>query len=209
MTLGKTFWFKAFVCKFVAAFVQYGLVPVLILSSSGQVAFSQDSSGTAGCIAVPGIQASIEKFLGEVSAVQAAGQGSLSVRDALFGISELSAADQAALDRREPVQVAKLSESSGSYSNRGPGRITVEGMFAARDTYFRIPKLVLGKYALSDAGVTLTYDPAHTVQVGESVLGMKFFKAMHRTVISRTRLLFYFDANDGTDPDRCYLVAED
>ena len=165
------------------------------------------------CVDVPGIGPEIAKFLDEVKAAQTAGQGTLPLMDVLFGVTEISADDQKALDRRGAVQVTKRDESGGDYLNRGPKKITVTGIFATEETFFRIPKLVAGRYALkigaagSLDGVTLNYDPAHTVELGASVMGMHFFKPIHHTVISREGLAFYLDTNTGPDPDRCYRAV--
>ena len=172
------------------------------------------------CVDVPGIGPEIAKFLDEVKAAQAAGQGTLPLMDVLFGVTQISPDDLKALGRREAVKVTKRAESGGDYSNRGPKKITVAGIFAAQETFFRIPKLVAGTYVLTPSsgstpsdgrldGVTLNYDPAHTVELGESVMGMHFFKPIHHTVITRDGLAFFLDTNAGPDPDRCYrAVAE-
>jgi len=164
------------------------------------------------CVDVPGIGPEIAKFLDEVKAAQAAGQGTLPLMDVLFGVTAINATDQQALDKREPVKVTKRAEAGGDYSNHGPKKITVEGIFAAEQTFFRIPKLVTGRYTLSLKGgaldgVTLNYDPAHTVQLGASVMGMRFFKPIHHTVITRAGLAFFLDTNAGPDPDRCYRAV--
>lgn len=161
------------------------------------------------CIAVADIGASIDKFLGGVSVAQAAGQGRLPITDVLFGVTEISEAHQQDLAKRELVQLKKRDAAGGDYVNRGAGRITVEGVFAERGTLFRIPSLVMGRYVLGEEGVTLLYDPAHTVEVGERVLGIRFFKAMNHTVITKTKLSFFFEDNDGGEPDRCYDVVRE
>lgn len=166
------------------------------------------------CVDVPGIGPQIGKFLDEVSVAQAAGQGTLPLMDVLFGVTAIDAGDQQALDKRELVQVKKTEAEGGTYSNRGPKRVTVEGIFAAEATFFRIPKLVTGRYVLAHKGstldgVTLNYDPAHSVELGASVMGMRFFKPIHHTVITRTGLAFFLDTNAGPDPDRCYRAVGD
>jgi hypothetical protein len=184
------------------------LLLVLLLSAWSET-FSRAAQASDDCIAVAGIGPSIEKFLSEIDEAQAAGHGTLPFGDVLFGITGIDAHDQEALAKRAQVQVTKRDSSGGDYESRGPKRITVEGVFAGRDTLFRIPKLVLGRYMLSEEGVTLIYDPAHTIQVGESILGVKFFKTMNHTVITRAKLSYFFDSNDGDDPDRCYRVVEE
>ena len=182
------------------------LLLLFMLSIAGAVGMSLTARANGDCIAVTGIGASIDRFLGEVRAAQAAGQGGLPINDVLFGVTEISEADQRDLAKRAPVQLTRQDADGGDYANRGARRITVEGVFAGRDTLFRIPKLVLGRYALDERGVTLIYDPDHTVEVGERVLGIRFFKDMHHTVITQDKLSFFFDTNDGDEPDRCYDV---
>jgi hypothetical protein len=164
------------------------------------------------CVDVPGIGPEIAHFLDEVKAAQAAGQGTLPLMDVLFGVTEINADDMQALGRRDTVQVVKHAEDGGAYTNRGPKKITVTGLFAAEETFFRIPKLVAGNYTLkidsgSLDGVTLNYDPAHTVELGARVMGLRFFKPIHHTVITRDGLAFFLDTNAGPDPDRCYRAV--
>jgi hypothetical protein len=179
------------------------------LLASWSAAASRAAQAEGDCIPVADIGPSIEKFLGEVHAAQAAGAGALPFGDVLFGITGIDAHDQQSIANRGPVEVTKRDANGGDYESRGPKRMTVEGVFAERNTLFRIPKLVLGRYALSDEGVILIYDPAHTIEVGESILGVKFFKTVNHTVITRTQLSYFFDANAGDIPDRCYQVVQD
>lgn len=175
----------------------------------GGVVSVNDARANEDCVAVVGIGASIDRFLGEVGAAQMAGEGQMPIEDVLFGVTEVSVADQQDLAEREAVQLTKDNAGGGTYVSRGPRRITVEGVFAGRDTVFRIPKLVTGRYAISDQGVTLIYDRAHTVEVGERVLGIKFFRDMNHTIVTEAGLSFFFDSNTGDEADRCYVVVRD
>jgi len=164
------------------------------------------------CIDVPGIGPEIAHFLDEVKAMQAAGQGALPLMDALFGVTNINADDQHDIDQREPIQVKKNAATGGEYSNHGPKKILVDGLFAGETTFFRIPKYFAGRYTLElhgDAldGVTLNYDPAHSVELGAEVMGLRFFKPIHHTVITRDGLAFFLDTNAGPDPDRCYRAV--
>jgi hypothetical protein len=164
------------------------------------------------CKDVPGIGPEIAKFLDEVKAMQAAGQGDLPLMHALFGITNIDAKDQQDIARREPIKVVKNAATGGNYSNRGPKKILVDGLFAGETTFFRIPKFFAGRYTLTvhgDAldGVTLNYDPAHSVELGAEVMGLRFFKPIHHTVITRDGLAFFLDTNAGPDPDRCYRAV--
>nr|WP_298682415.1 hypothetical protein [uncultured Dongia sp.] len=174
----------------------------------GVVTLGPSPSLANDCRAVQGVGASIDKFLATTRAAQAAGQGTMPVNDVLFGVTEIDAEDQQALAERALVQLSKRDDTTGAYESRGPETITVEGVFADRDTLFRIPELVLGQYTLSAEGAELVYDPEHPAEVGESALGIHFFKAIHRTVITPDRLAFFFEGNDDGEPDRCYDLRD-
>lgn len=179
----------------------------MLLSAVSPAALAADEDND--CVPVAGIAPSIDRFLDRVAAAQAAGQGSLPIGDVLFGVTEIGADDQKDLDGREAVQLRAVNQDGGTYVNRGPGRITVEGVFAGRDTLFRIPAFVSGRYVLGDRTVTLIYDPASTVEVGESLIGIGFYRDMNHTLVTGDRLSFFFGSNNGDEPDRCYNVLRD
>jgi hypothetical protein len=160
----------------------------------------------ADCVAVPGIAGEVETFLSHSASAQAAGQGTLPIREVLFGVTDIDDEDAAELDAREAVQLTRRSADGGDYGNRGPQKITVDGMFAGRETLFRLPKRILGHYRLDATGATLTYDPDHAVDVGERIIGIPIFLSVHRMIVTREKLSFFFGGNDGDEPDRCYLV---
>jgi hypothetical protein len=180
-----------------AAVAAASLLASLIVASP--VARSDD-----GCLQAPGINASIDKFIDDVQAVQQVGQGELPVTDALFGVTDINAADQQALATREQIKLTRGQPTDGTFVNRGPKRITVNGIFATRPTFFQIPKLVSGHYVSTPDSLTLIYDQGHAVKVGETFLGMKFSKLVNHTVITRSRLSYFFESNSGDTPDRCY-----
>jgi hypothetical protein len=160
------------------------------------------------CKPVPGIGPQIAKFLDEVAAAQAAGQGTLPLRDVLFGVTGIDAEGQKALDGRALVHLTPRDATGGDYTNEGPEEITIEGVFAEQETYFRMPPKVQGRYTIgADGGVTLLYDPEHAVDLGEPHVGIRFFKATHHTVITRDGVAFFLDQNTGPDPDRCYRAV--
>jgi hypothetical protein len=128
------------------------------------------------------------------------------IREVLFGVTSIDAEDSTALDAREQVQLTRRTANGGDYGNRGPAKITVEGVFAGRETLFRLPKIIEGRYRLDETGATLTYDPAHAVDVGERIIGIPIFLSVHRMVVTRQKLSFFFGGNDGDTPDRCYLI---
>jgi hypothetical protein len=175
----------------------------LILATLSPLAALPAQAATT-CKSVPGIRPEIARFMDEVAAAQAAGQGTLPLTDVFFGFSYASAEDRKALERRVTVALKRQDDAGGDYTNEG-AKITVEGEFAADPTWVRMPPLVRGRYAFdADGGVTLTYDPANTVELGERHLGMFFFKPIHHTVITRDYVAFFLDDNAGPDPDRCY-----
>jgi hypothetical protein len=160
------------------------------------------------CKSVPGIRPEIARFIDELAAAQAAGQGTLPLTDVFFGFSYASPDDLKALEQRVTVELKRQDDAGGDYLNKG-GEITVEGEFAADPTWVRMPLEVRGRYAFdAKGGVTLTYDPAHTVQLGERHVGMFFFKDIHHTLITRDYVAFFLDDNAGPDPDRCYHAVD-
>jgi hypothetical protein len=187
--------------KFRAAML--GLAVIIAVSRGAPFAYAATE-----CVAVSNARASVDKFLGEVTTAHAAGQGTLPINDVLIGVTHISASHQQDLTAREFVQLTTRDANGGDYVNRGPKRITVEGIVADNDTLFRLPELIMGRYVLGPDSVTLLYDPKHTIEVGMSVLGIHFFKAMNRTIFTQKRLSFFFVGNDSDEPDRCYDVLQ-
>jgi hypothetical protein len=160
------------------------------------------------CRPVRGIGPEIAKFLDEVAVAQAAGQGTLPLRDALFGVTDINAEGEKALDGRAVVHLTPRDATGGDYTNEGPEQVTIDGVFAEQITYFRMPRLVKGRYTIGANGsVTLLYDPKHTVDLGEPHIGMRFFKPTHHTVITREGVAFFLEKNAGPNPDRCYRAV--
>ena len=161
------------------------------------------------CLPAPGVSVAAGQFIETVGNLQRQGSGTLPIGAALFGFQGISDANQQALAQRPPVQVTKQSDQGGSFANRGPKHLHIDGVFAGRATFFDIPKAVAGSYAVTAESVTLTYDPAHAVKVGETFLGVKFSKTINHSVVTRQRLDYYFDSNASGPPDRCYdLTAQ-
>ena len=181
------------------------LAPLSIASVPAQAATE--------CRPVRGIGREIAKFLDEVAVAQAAGQGSLPLRDALFGVTDINADGEKALDGRAVVELTPHGAGGGDFLNQGPEKVVIEGVFAEQETYFRMPPQVKGRYTIDAqdgvkiGSVTLHYDPEHTVDLGEPHIGMRFFKATHHTVITRDGVAFFLDNNSGPDPDRCYRAV--
>jgi hypothetical protein len=179
----------------------------LILAVLSPLAALPAQAGTT-CKSVPGIRPEIARFIDELATAQAAGQGTLPLTDVFFGFSYKTPDDLKALEQRVTVELKRQDDAGGDYLNKG-AEITVEGEFAADPTWVRMPLEVRGRYAFDAEGnVTLTYNPANTVELGERHLGMFFFKAIHHTVIKRDYVAFFLDDNAGPDPDRCYHAVE-
>jgi hypothetical protein len=160
------------------------------------------------CKPVSGMNASIDKFIDEIQAFQTgAGQGTLPIADALFGFERIDPTDQRNLGERTPIMVKRQDEQEGIFVNQGPKPISIAGNFADSTTYFDIPQLVSGSYISTPDSLTLIYDPAHAVKVGQDFLGMKISKTINHTVITRNQLLYFFDSNSGDEPDRCYTLV--
>jgi hypothetical protein len=170
------------------------------------------------CKPVAGIGPEIAKFLDQVAAAQKAGQGTLPLMDVLFGITEIDAEDQKEIDGRPTVYLTPRGSDGGDFATDGPEEITVQGVFANLETYFRMPPKVRGRYVIDAPdgvnpdgvnirSVTLIYDPKHAVELGEPHMGMAFFARTNHTVISRDGLAFFLDDNAGPNPDRCYHVV--
>ncbi len=175
-------------------------VPLFLLLASPAVAESD-------CMGVNGIRPQIGSFLAQAEQAQAAGEGTMPIQAVLFGVTAIDAEDQGELDARPKVALVRRTANGGDYESRGPKRITVEGIFAERETLFRLPPLILGRYRLEEGGASLTYDPKHAVEVGERVLGIPFYMQVHRMEIKPDELAFYFAGNDdANEPDRCYKV---
>jgi hypothetical protein len=179
---------------------------VLLASLPPLLAVAGTALAESDCVAVPGILREVETFLAHSANAQAAGSGAMPIREVLFGVTDIDAEDNGELDAREQVQMTRRTASGGDYTNSGPKKVTIEGIFAGRETLFRLPKRIEGSYRLDSTGATLTYDPDFAVDVGERIIGIPLFMSVHRMTVSREKLAFYFAGNDGTDPDRCYLV---
>ncbi len=169
------------------------------------IAVAPPAHAETTCKTVPGIGPQIARFFDEVAAAQAAGQGTLPLMDVLFGVTDIGAEDQKALDARKLVELTPRDAEGGDYVNAGPEKVTIEGVFAEQETYFRMPAKVAGRYTIDApdgvvAGVTLHYDPEHTVDLGEPHMGLRFFKPTHHTVITRDGIAFFLDKNAGPRP---------
>ncbi|HVI88021.1 MAG TPA: hypothetical protein VM659_06950 [Dongiaceae bacterium] len=159
------------------------------------------------CKQIAGISAAVDRFIDKVYALQLSGRGTLPVTDALFGFQHIDAKSLGELDQRQPIEVTRQDQEDGTFVNRGPAPMTLTGKFAQSETFFAIPAMIRGNYVSTPDSLTLTYDPAHAVKVGQSFLGMKFSHTINHTVITRHSLAYFFDENSSDEPDRCYVLV--
>lgn len=187
-----------------ACLLPAGLVAGVIVADLGLATAAE----AATCMRISGIAPSIDRFIDKVYALQLAGRGTLPVTDALFGFRQLDPDGLRKLDQRQPIEVTRQDQDDGVFINKGPKPVVITGSFAQAETFFAIPELVKGSYVSTPDSLTLTYDPDHAVQVGQSFLGMKFSHTINHTVITRHSLAYFFDDNNGGEPDRCYLLDD-
>lgn len=178
------------------------------VSVAASCALIAGAADAASCKQIPGIAASVDRFIDKVYALQLSGSGTLPISDALFGFQHLDAEALRDLGQRQPIEVMRQDEDDGVFVNQGPAPIILTGKFAQHETFFDIPALVKGSYVSTPDSLTLTYDPDHAVKVGQSFLGMKFSHTINHTVITRHSLAYFFDQNSTGEPDRCYLLVD-
>lgn len=158
----------------------------------------------AGDIA-PGLQ----KLIREFQSADHNGTAALAVEDFLVGVTKIPPPDRADLDRRGSVKVAKTGPSEGSVNNDGQAQLQFEGIFASRQTFFRVPQHIQSRFHLAADKLTLYYDAAHALQLGEALpfVGIPVFLTVNHVVITPDRLYFFWGSNSGDDPDRCYVPS--
>ena len=158
----------------------------------------------AGDIA-PGLQ----KLIREFQSADHSGVAALSVEDFLVGVTQIAPPDRADLDRRGSVKVAKTGPSEGSVNNDGQKQLQFEGIFASRQTFFRVPQHIQSRFHLAADKLTLSYDSEHALQLGEAIpfVGIPVFLTVNHVVVTRDRLYFFWGSNSGDDPDRCYVPS--
>jgi len=180
----------------------------MVLLVAALVAGGEGRAWADGCKRATNMAPSINKFIDEVYRLQLAGQGTLPVTHALFGFEKISADDLRDLNARPPIEVTREDDDNGVFRNEAPKPMIITGNFAKADTFFDIPPLVSGSYISTPDSLTLIYDPGHAVKVGQTFLGMKISRTLNHTVITRQQLSYFFDANSGDKPDRCYQLVD-
>jgi hypothetical protein len=159
---------------------------------------------SAGNIA-PGLQ----KLIHEFQDAERTGAAALSVEDFLVGVTDIAAQDRADLDRRGAVKVAKTGPSEGSVANDGQKQLQFEGLFAGRQTFFRVPQHIQSRFHTAPDKLTLYYEPSHALQLGEALplIGIPVFLTVNHVVITPNRLFFFWGSNSSDQPDRCYIPS--
>jgi hypothetical protein len=177
------------------------------ICAAGVFAPFHQAMADTDCIAAAGISPGLKKLIGEIRLVDRAGHRSLSVRDFLVGVTGIHSPDEAALDRRGPVELASTSAGVGSIANEGRAALEFEGIFANRRTLFRVPQHIKARYVEGADSVTLYYDAGDALQVGEALplVNIPVFRTINHVLVMNDKLLFFWGDNSGSQPDRCYV----
>ena len=82
-------------------------------------------------------------------------------------------------------------------------------MFARKQTFFKVPQRIEAQYRVSKGTLTLAYKEGAAIALGEAVpvVGIPVYRRINHVVITPDRLLFFWDSNSGTEPDRCYVPS--
>ncbi len=159
------------------------------------------------CVAAGPISPGLEKLVRDFQTADRAGRDALSVQDFLVGVTNIPASDEAALNRRGPVEAAKTGAGTGSIANNGRIQLEFQGIFARKQTFFKVPPNIKARYVTSADKVTLYYDSAGAIQVGEAVplIDVPFYRTINHVIVSGDKLLFFWGSNTGPEADRCYV----
>jgi len=153
----------------------------------------------------PGLRKLIQDFRG----ADQAGSAELSVQDFLAGVTKIRPDDQASLDHRGIVRVARTAAGQGSVRNDGKSQFQFDALFAGRQTYFRIPQSLKARYVVKPDSVLLFYDADNALHLGEAIpfVGLPIFRTVNHVAIRADRLLFFWGDNSGDEADRCYVPS--
>lgn len=155
------------------------------------------------------ISQGLQKLIKEFHASDKAGHGALSVQDFLVGVSDIPSKDENALDRRGPVKVAGSGIGSGSIDNDGQAPLEFAGIFAGKQTYFRVPEHIRARYVSAGDALMLYYEAGQALQVGEALplVNLPVYRTVNHVRVTGDKLLFFWGDNKGQDPDRCYVAG--
>ena len=174
------------------------------------VSFAPGSADAeTACRPAGNISPGLLKLLHEFQAADRTGGTVLPVQDFIVGVSDIAAADQAALAHRGLVTATKTGANEGSVRNDGQALIEFQGIFARRQTFFRVPQHIRAHYRAAANEVTLYYESGGALQLGEALplIGIPVYRTVHHVVISPDKLLFYWGDGSSEEPDRCYVTS--
>jgi hypothetical protein len=177
---------------------------VAALALSASTALAEPACRPAGPIS-PGLA----KLIGEFSRAIPRHDAQAPVEDFLVGVSEISPAAKAALARRHPTRVVAVRAGEGDLVNEGAAPLQFDGIFAGRQTLFKIPQRVRAHYRATPGRLTLAYAEGAAIELGETVplVGISIYHRINHVVVMPEKLLFYWDNNSDGEADRCYVPS--
>ena len=188
--------------------IPIGVCCVLAIGAAALL-FSVPAHADPECRPAGPISSGLQKLIKEFRTSDKAGRGALSVQDFLVGVSEIPSSDESALDRRGTVKVAGSGTGSGSIANDGLAPLEFAGIFAGRQTYFRVPEHIRARYVSSGDALMLYYEAGQAIQVGEALplLNVPVYRTINHVRVTGDKLLFFWGDNTSADPDRCYVAS--
>lgn len=177
---------------------------VAALLLSGWTALAEPDCRPAGPIS-PGLA----KLIGEFSRATPKHNAQAPVEDFLVGVSGISPPARAALARRHPTRILAARAGEGDLANDGAAPLQFDGIFAARQTLFKIPEHVRAHYRADQGKLTLAYAEGAAIELGENVplVQIPVYHRINHVVIMPEKLLFYWDDNSDGEADRCYVPS--
>lgn len=180
-----------------------------IVTALGLLVLTRPAAADPDCRPAGDITPGLQKLIHEFQDAERTGSGALSVEDFLVGVTDIAPQDRADLDRRGAVKVAKTGPSEGSVANDGQKQLQFEGIFASRQTFFRVPQHIQSRFHTAPDKLTLYYEASHALQLGEALplIGIPVFLTVNHVVITPNRLYFFWGSNSSDEPDRCYIPS--
>ncbi|HEY4112675.1 MAG TPA: hypothetical protein VGM17_01325 [Rhizomicrobium sp.] len=155
------------------------------------------------------ISAGLAKLIVEFSRAMPRRDAQAPVEDFLVGVSGISPSAKAALARRHPTQIVAARAGEGDLTNEGAAPLQFDGIFAGRQTLFKIPQRVRAHYRVDAGKLTIAYAYGAAIELGERVplVGIPVYHRINHLVVAPDRLLFYWDSNADGEADRCYVPS--
>ena len=159
------------------------------------------------CRAAGPIGGGLRKLIREFAAATPGQVKAAPVQDFLVGVSGISADAEHALLARGPSRISAKGAAEGDLASDGPQQLQFEGIFAGRQTFFRVPQTIRAQYHVSQGTLTIAYKAGNAIQLGEAVPLVKIpvFRSINHVVVAPDRLLFFWGDNADGEPDRCYV----